>query len=95
MVIGASNSSNCNRLRDVAESRGVNAYLINGVEELNFDWLRDVENVGITSGASTPDTLVQEIIEKLMPEEVIPMGGEEENITFTLPLEFREFVKDQ
>ena len=95
LVIGASNSSNCNRLRDVAESRGVNAYLINGVEELNFDWLRDVENVGITSGASTPDTLVQEIIEKLMPEEVIPMGGEEENITFTLPLEFREFVKDQ
>tara|TARA_Y100000588_G_scaffold148354_1_gene162286 strand:- start:2668 stop:3585 length:918 start_codon:yes stop_codon:yes gene_type:complete len=95
LVIGASNSSNCNRLRDVAESRGVNAYLINGVEELNFDWLKDVENVGITSGASTPDTLVQEIIEKLMPEEVIPMGGEEENITFTLPLEFREFVKDQ
>ena len=95
LVIGASNSSNCNRLRDVAESRGVNAYLINGVEELNFDWLRDVENVGITSGASTPDTLVQEIIDKLMPEEVIPMGGEEENITFTLPLEFREFVKDQ
>ena len=95
LVIGASNSSNCNRLRDVAESRGVDAYLINGVEELNFDWLRDVENVGITSGASTPDTLVQEIIEKLMPEEVIPMGGEEENITFTLPLEFREFVKDQ
>ena len=94
LVIGASNSSNCNRLRDVAESRGVNAYLINGVEELNFDWLKDVENVGITSGASTPDTLVQEIIEKLMPEEVIPMGGEEENITFTLPLEFREFVKD-
>ena len=65
------------------------------MEEVNFDWLRDVENVGITSGASTPDTLVQEIIEKLMPEEVIPMGGEEENITFTLPLEFREFVKDQ
>jgi len=95
LVIGASNSSNCNRLRDVAESRGVNAYLINGVEELNFDWLQDVENVGITSGASTPDTLVQEIIERLMPEEVIPMGGEEENITFTLPLEFREFVKDQ
>jgi len=95
LVIGARNSSNCNRLRDVAESRGVNAYLINGIDELNPDWLQGVENVGITSGASTPDTLVQAIIELLMPEEVIPMGGEEENITFTLPLEFREFAKDQ
>ena len=94
LVIGARNSSNCNRLREVAESRGVNAYLINGIEELNTDWLQGVENVGITSGASTPDTLVQEIIETLMPEEVIPMGGDEENITFTLPLEFREFGKD-
>ena len=93
LVIGARNSSNCNRLRDVAESRGVNAYLINGIDELNPDWLQGVENVGITSGASTPDTLVQAIIELLMPEEVIPMGGEEENITFTLPLEFREFAK--
>ena len=94
LVIGARNSSNCNRLREVAESRGVNAYLINGIEELNTDWLQGVENVGITSGASTPDALVQEIIETLMPEEVISMGGEEENITFTLPLEFREFAKD-
>tara|TARA_B100001167_G_scaffold189388_1_gene154067 strand:+ start:213 stop:1130 length:918 start_codon:yes stop_codon:yes gene_type:complete len=95
LVIGARNSSNCNRLRDVAESRGVNAYLINGIDELNPDWLQGVENVGITSGASTPDTLVQAIIEALTPEEVIPMGGEEENITFTLPLEFREFAKDK
>ena len=93
LVIGARNSSNCNRLRDVAESRGVNAYLINGIDELNPDWLQGVENVGITSGASTPDTLVQAIIEALTPEEVIPMGGEEENITFTLPSEFREFAK--
>ena len=95
LVIGARNSSNCNRLRDVAECRGVNAYLINGIDELNPDWLQGVENVGITSGASTPDTLVQAIIEALTPEEVIPMGGEEENITFTLPLEFREFAKDK
>jgi len=94
LVIGARNSSNCNRLREVAESRGVHAYLINGIEELNTDWLQGVENVGITSGASTPDALVQEIIETLMPEEVISMGGDEENITFTLPLEFREFAKD-
>ncbi|MEC9278342.1 MAG: 4-hydroxy-3-methylbut-2-enyl diphosphate reductase [Chloroflexota bacterium] len=93
LVIGARNSSNCNRLRDVAESRGVNAYLINGIDELNPDWLQGVENVGITSGASTPDTLVQAIIQALTPEEVIPMGGEEENITFTLPSEFREFAK--
>ena len=89
MIIGAENSSNCNRLREVAESKGISSYLINGVGELDSSWLVGVENIGITSGASTPDNLVQEIIRVIDPEEVIPMGGEEENITFTLPKEFR------
>ena len=89
LVIGADNSSNCNRLREVAERNGIDAYLINGVDELEPKWLENVSNIGITSGASTPDSLVQEIIDFLQPEEVIPMGGVEENITFTLPEEFK------
>jgi 4-hydroxy-3-methylbut-2-enyl diphosphate reductase len=90
LVVGAENSSNCNRLREVAESRGINSYLINSLKDLNPEWLSGVSNVGITSGASTPDNLVHEIVNYLNPDEVIKMGGEEENIVFSLPLEFRE-----
>ena len=89
LIIGAENSSNCNRLREVAIGKGVPSYLINGLHELNQSWFKGVRNIGITSGASTPDNLVQEIIDFIGAEEVIPMGGEEENITFTLPKEFR------
>ena len=89
LVIGSKNSSNCNRLRDVAESANVKSYLINGVDELNPEWLKGLDNIGITSGASTPEVLVEEIIKYLSPDEVVPMGGEEENITFKLPENMR------
>ena len=88
-VIGADNSSNCNRLREVAEARGVPAYLINGVDELRSEWLEGVESVGITSGASTPEELVQAVIRALDPEEVIEVKGADEDITFVLPRELR------
>lgn len=89
LVIGAPNSSNCNRLRDVAEAHGVTAYLINGPEELHQEWLSGVENVGITSGASTPEELVQAVIEAISPNEVIPIEGAEEDVSFVLPRELR------
>ena len=89
LVIGAPNSSNCNRLRDVAEAQGVTAYLINGPEELQASWLDGVETVGITSGASTPDELVDAVIKTLEPEEVLPIDGVEEDVTFVLPRELR------
>ena len=89
LVIGADNSSNCNRLREVAEKKGLRSYLINSLDDLDLSWLKNVNNVGITSGASTPENLVNEIVHFLNPEEVIYMGGEEENITFNLPLELR------
>ena len=89
LVIGSKNSSNCNRLRDVAESVNVRSYLINGVHELNEGWLEGIDNVGITSGASTPEVLVEEVIRFLNPYEVIRMGGEEENVTFKLPENLR------
>lgn len=88
-VIGADNSSNCNRLREVAEARGVPAYLINGVDELRSEWLEGVESVGITSGASTPEELVQAVIQALDPEEVVEVKGADEDITFVLPRELR------
>ena len=89
LVIGAQNSSNCNRLREVAESRGVPAYLINDTDELRSEWLQGVENVGITSGASTPEYLVQNVISALEPDEVIEVEVAKEEITFVLPRELR------
>ena len=89
LVIGAPNSSNCNRLRDVAEDNGVTAYLINGPDELDPGWLEGVAKVGLTSGASTPEGLVQEVIKALQPEEVIPIDGVEEDVNFVLPRELR------
>ena len=89
LVIGAQNSSNCNRLREVAEAHGVPAYLINGPEDLNDAWLEGVERVGITSGASTPEVLVDEVIRALKPDEVTTMAGIEESVSFVLPKELR------
>ena len=90
LVIGAHNSSNCNRLREVAEANGLPAYLINGPEELDFGWLEGVENIGITSGASTPEDLIMDVINTIAPEEVTTIEGAAEDITFVLPHEFRE-----
>ena len=89
LVIGAPNSSNCNRLREVADASGVTAYLINGPDELESSWIQGVERVGITSGASTPESLVQDVIRTLQPDEVVPIDGVEEDISFVLPREFR------
>ena len=89
LVIGAQNSSNCNRLREVAEAQGVPAYLINGPEDLDEKWLNGINRVGITSGASTPEVMVDEVIQALRPDEVTTMSGIEENVAFVLPKELR------
>lgn len=90
LVIGASNSSNCNRLREVAEAAGVTAYLVNGPEEVKPQWLAGVDKVGITSGASTPEELVFAVIDELKPEEVTRIDGVEEDVSFVLPHELRK-----
>ena len=90
LVIGAQNSSNCNRLREVGESLGVPAYLVNGPEEIDPAWLAGKEKVGITSGASTPEVLVEQVIERLAPEKVTMVSGVEEDITFNLPKQLRQ-----
>ena len=89
LVIGSENSSNCNRLREVAESLGVESYLINGPEEIDPSWLEGKNKVGITSGASTPEVLVESVIEHLSPDKVTMVSGVEEDITFSLPERLR------
>ena len=90
LVIGAQNSSNCNRLREVAEAHGVPSYLINGPQEIDQRWLDGIKKVGITSGASTPEVLVEQVIEALAPEKVTLLNGADEDVSFTLPRELRK-----
>tara|TARA_B100000745_G_scaffold273246_1_gene201541 strand:- start:180 stop:458 length:279 start_codon:yes stop_codon:yes gene_type:complete len=85
LVIGSENSSNCNRLREVAESSGVKAKLINSPAQIQKEWLKNVKKVGITSGASTPEEQVNVVINFLKPEKVIPVVGANEDISFKMP----------
>ena len=85
LVIGAQNSSNCNRLREVAEGLGVASYLINGPEEVEKTWLDGCSKIGVTSGASTPEILVEEVINRLAPDKVTLLTGVDEDVAFTLP----------
>ena len=89
LVIGAQNSSNCNRLREVAAAQGLPAYLINGPEEIEPEWLEGKNKVGVTSGASTPEVLVESVIDALAPERVTMLSGVEEDVSFTMPRELR------
>ncbi|MCH6545393.1 MAG: 4-hydroxy-3-methylbut-2-enyl diphosphate reductase [Deltaproteobacteria bacterium] len=88
-VIGSPNSENSNQLCRVARSRGVPAYLINNYREINLDWLDGIERVGITSGASAPEQLVQETVNYLreMGAEVTHIGFKESDVHFALPSE--------
>ena len=88
LVVGSKTSSNSNRLREVAEGVGTKAYLLDDASEIDPIWLKGIESIGITAGASAPEILVEEIIERLKefePCEVIAMEGVEENVEFPLP----------
>lgn len=90
LVIGSKNSSNSNRLRDLAQEIGVPSYLINGPEDIHDEWLESVSVIGITAGASAPEILLEKVIDKLalMANIVIDtMDGVEENVKFKLPEE--------
>lgn len=92
LVVGSPNSSNSNRLRELAERLGTPAYLIDGAEDLEKGWFDGVSTIGVTAGASAPDVLVREVIAQL--REWGATGAEEldgrpENITFSMPKELR------
>ncbi len=88
LVVGSINSSNSNRLREVSEKMGTPAYLIDNANEIKKTWLEGVDKVGVTAGASAPDILVQQVIEKLNSwgaTSITENKGIEEKVTFPLP----------
>ena len=95
LVIGAKNSSNSNRLRDLGEESGLISFLINGPQDIQKSWFQNVENIGLTAGASAPEILVQEVIAKIKEifgddVKVADMEGIEENVFFALPKKIRK-----
>ena len=92
LVVGSVNSSNSNRLRELAEKQGVRSFLIDGAEHIERRWLDGVKRIGLTAGASAPDKLVRDVIARLQSwgaGNVRELDGEPENITFALPKELR------
>ena len=88
LVVGSANSSNSNRLREVAERMGIPAYLIDGPESIEPAWLVDRKRIGITAGASAPELLVQQVIDRLKTLGAISvrtLDGLQENVSFPLP----------
>ncbi|HEY1137955.1 MAG TPA: 4-hydroxy-3-methylbut-2-enyl diphosphate reductase [Xanthomonadaceae bacterium] len=92
LVVGSPNSSNSNRLRELAEREGVEAYLIDGADEIDPRWVEGRRHIGVTAGASAPDVLVQGVIARLRElgaHSLRELDGEPEDVVFALPKELR------
>ncbi len=92
LVVGSPNSSNSNRLREIAERIGTRAYLIDSAADIEKSWLDGCDVVGVTAGASAPELLVREVVEQLRAwgvRDPVEMQGREENIVFSMPRELR------
>ncbi|HEY4531348.1 MAG TPA: 4-hydroxy-3-methylbut-2-enyl diphosphate reductase [Luteimonas sp.] len=92
LVVGSPNSSNSNRLRELAEREGVEAYLIDGADEIDPRWVAGRRHVGVTAGASAPDVLVEGVLARLRElgaNGVRELSGEPESMVFALPKELR------
>jgi 4-hydroxy-3-methylbut-2-enyl diphosphate reductase len=90
IVVGSPNSSNSNRLREVAQNMGVEAYMVDSAADLKAEWIAGRPRVGVTAGASAPEVLVNELIERLQElgaKSVRPLEGTAEHVVFTLPRE--------
>ena len=96
LVVGSVNSSNSNRLRELAEKQGIEAFLVDGAEDIQDGWLQEIRSVGVTAGASAPESLVQGVIDRLKQAGglvVEELSGRAENMEFALPKELRITVK--
>lgn len=92
LIVGSSNSSNSNRLREIAAKRGIEAHLVDAPGEIDNRWLEGKRRIGVSAGASAPEALVQEIVAALIRRgdyDVNELPGVEEKITFPLPRELR------
>ena len=92
LVVGSPNSSNSNRLRELAERQGIQAYLIDGAAEIDPAWVAGRTRIGVTAGASAPEVLVRGVIDRLHElgaSAVTELAGEPENMVFALPKELR------
>jgi len=92
LVVGSPNSSNSNRLRELAERMGAEAYLLDGADDIDPRWLEGKSRIGVTAGASAPEILVKEVLEGLRAlgaSAPVEVSGRPENITFSLPRELR------
>lgn len=97
LVVGSANSSNSNRLREVAERMGVDSYLVDGPDMIDPQWLEGKRSVGVTAGASAPEILVSQVLDRLKQLGAISvrtMDGAEENVSFPLPRELSRKLKD-
>jgi 4-hydroxy-3-methylbut-2-enyl diphosphate reductase len=91
IVVGARNSSNSNRLREIGEEAGLPSYLVANGSEIAAEWVRDARVVGVTAGASAPEILVEDVVQTLMrmePSELSVLDGPQETVSFRLPAEF-------
>jgi 4-hydroxy-3-methylbut-2-enyl diphosphate reductase len=90
IVVGSPNSSNSNRLREVAEHIGASAYMVDGASDLRAEWIAGKRRVGVTAGASAPEILVQEVIDKLRElgaRNIRQLEGTQERVVFPIPRE--------
>ncbi|MBD2779610.1 4-hydroxy-3-methylbut-2-enyl diphosphate reductase [Xenorhabdus szentirmaii] len=97
LVVGSKNSSNSNRLAELAQRVGKPAYLIDSADDIQEEWIEKVNAIGVTAGASAPDILVQQVIDRLKmlgAKTVNELHGREENIVFEVPKELRVEVKE-
>lgn len=88
IVVGSPNSSNSNRLREVAQKKGVPAYMVDRADQIQPEWLENKVRIGVTAGASAPEILVKQVIDQLKAlgaKSVRPLEGIDENVTFPLP----------